>query len=201
MYSPLLEQLITALRYLPGVGPRSAQRMALHLLARHRDKGLLLANHLQQAMQHIRHCEDCHDFSETTLCRICVSPARNEELLCIVESPADIIAIEQTGHYQGRYFVLMGHISPLDGIGPEQIGIGRLLQLIQKRSALQEVILATSGTVEGEATAQYIAELLTAKSLKTSRIAYGVPLGSELEHLDSGTLARALSRREVMETE
>jgi recombination protein RecR len=193
-FSPLLEQLIEALRYLPGVGPKTAQRMAFQLLERGRDKGKHLANTLLAAMQDIRHCQQCRTFSETELCKLCTSTHRDASLLCIVESPIDIVAIEHMGHYRGRFFVLMGHLSPLDGIGPNDLGIPQLTDLL-KLGNIQEIILATNPTVEGEATAHYLSELIKPFAIKTTRIAYGVPLGSELEYIDSGTLAHAFAGR------
>lgn len=192
-FSPLINQLIESLRILPGVGRKSAQRMALQLLERNRQGALSLADALTQAMDKVGYCEQCHTLSEETLCPQCASPNRDDHLLCIVESPLDVFAIEQTG-YQGRYFVLKGHLSPLDGLGPEAIGIPELLKRIEQAS-FQEVILATNSTVEGEATAHYIAQLLNPKKIAVSRIAHGVPLGGELEFVDGGTLSHALAGR------
>lgn len=196
-FSPLLEQLIEALRCLPGVGPKSAQRMALQLLTRGRNNGKRLANILVEAMDHIGHCQYCRIFSETTFCDICTSKSRDPSVLCIVENPIDVSAVEQTGSYRGRYFVLLGHLSPLDGIGPEEIGIADLTQHF-KVGDIQEVILATNPTVEGEATAHYISELAKQHQIKVTRIAHGVPLGSELEYIDASTLARALAGRDIV---
>lgn len=195
--SPLLEQLIEALRYLPGVGPKTAQRMAFQLLERGRENGKRLAQTLQQAMQEIGHCQSCRTFSETPYCQLCASPQRDLSLLCIVENPIDLIAVEQMGSYRGRYFVLMGHLSPLDGIGPEEIGMPQLNTLLSS-SAIKEVILATNPTVEGEATAHYISELVKQYAVKVTRIAHGVPLGGELEYIDSGTLAHAFAGRDTL---
>lgn len=192
-FSPLINQLIEALRILPGVGRKSAQRMALQLLERNRQGALHLANSLSQAMEHVGYCHMCHTLTEQTLCPQCAAPNRDDALLCIVEGPLDVYAIEQTG-YQGRYFVLKGHLSPLDGLGPEAIGIPELLKRIEG-ATFTEVILATNSTVEGEATAHYIAQLLTAKGHTVSRIAHGVPLGGELELVDGGTLSHALAGR------
>ena len=194
-FSPLLEQLIEALRCLPGVGPKTAQRMAFQLLERGREKGKHLAKVIASAMQDIQHCEHCRTFSETPLCKLCAATTRDTTLICIVESPADIAAIEQMGHYRGLYFVLMGHLSPLDGIGPEELGIQQLIRRINAMP-IQEAILATNPTVEGEATAHYISELIKSHSIKVTRIAHGVPLGGELEYIDSGTLAHAFAGRE-----
>lgn len=192
--SPLIRQLIDALRVLPGVGPKSAQRMAFALLERKRDGGTALAQALLVAMEQIRHCASCRTFSETELCPLCASARRDRAMLCIVESPADILAIEQTGGYAGLYFVLLGHLSPLDGIGPREIGIDQLAERL-KDPELKELILATNPTVEGEATAHYIADLARDYPIVVSRIAHGVPLGGELEFVDGGTLAHAFSGR------
>lgn len=195
--SPLLEQLIEALRCLPGVGPKTAQRMAFYLLRCSRDKGQWLANILNQAMQNIGHCRQCRTFSETELCKVCSSLHRDLSLLCIIENPTDMIAVEQMGSFRGRYFVLLGHLSPLDGIGPDDIGVKQLTLLLSSNT-IKEIILATNPTVEGEATAHYLSELIKPYSIRTTRIAHGVPLGGELEYIDSGTLARAFSGRETV---
>lgn len=197
-YSPLIDQLIEALRRLPGVGPKSAQRMAFHLLERDRDGASALAEALERAAREVGHCRDCHTLSEHSQCAVCVDPRRDRHLLCVVESPADVLAFEQTGGYRGLYFVLMGHLSPIDGIGPGEIGVDRLLERLAEES-VQEVILATNPTVEGEATAYYITEQVRARGITVSRIAHGVPLGGELEYVDSGTLAHALSGRRVVD--
>lgn len=196
-FSPLLEQLIEALRCLPGIGPKSAQRMALQLLMRGRENGKRLAQSLHDAMDRIRHCQQCRIFSESDFCEICASTHRDATLLCIVENPIDVSVIEQTGTYRGKYFVLLGHLSPLDGIGPEEIGIPAL-QTHFEQNEIREVILATNPTVEGEATAHYISELAKRLAIKVTRIAHGVPIGSELEYVDSSTLARALAGRDVI---
>lgn len=196
-FSPLLDQLIEALRYLPGVGPKTAQRMAFQLLERGRDNGTQLAKALHAAMQNIQHCQRCRTFSETELCQLCTAPNRDPSLLCIVENPIDIVAVEQMGNYRGLYFVLMGHLSPLDGIGPEELGIKQLNQLFANNT-IKETILATNPTVEGEATAHYLSELIKPYQIKVTRIAHGVPLGGELEYIDSGTLARAFAGRETV---
>jgi recombination protein RecR len=195
--SPLLEQLIDALRFLPGVGPKTAQRMAFQLLERGRENGKRLAQILTESMDKIGHCQHCRTFSETTLCKLCASTQRDATLLCIVENPVDLVAVEQMGSYRGRYFILMGHLSPLDGIGPDEIGITQLTTLLAS-GLIKEVILATNPTVEGEATAHYISELVKQYSIKASRIAHGVPLGGELEYIDSGTLAHAFAGRETV---
>ena len=196
-YAPALARLIEALRVLPGVGPKSAQRMAFHVLERNRAGGLALATALQDAVAGVRHCARCRMFSDQELCPICISPQRDATLLCVVESPADVAAIEQSGSFRGRYFVLMGHLSPLDGIGPAELGIDALETLLEGGD-LREVILATNPTVEGEATAHFIAELTRRRGLRATRIAHGVPVGGELEYVDGGTLAHALAGRHVI---
>lgn len=193
-FSPLLEKLIEALRCLPGVGPKTAQRMALHLLTRGRDNGKHLAHCLNQAMEQITHCNYCRIFSEREFCEICSSTYRDQSILCIVENPIDVTVIEQTSSFKGKYFVLLGHLSPLDGIGPEEIGITKLKSHFAT-NCIKEVILATNPTVEGEATAHYISELAKHHHIKVTRIAHGVPMGSELEYIDSTTLAHALVSR------
>lgn len=197
-FSPLIMQLITQLRCLPGVGPKSAQRMAFHLLERARADGLALAKTMAQAIQEIGHCEQCRSLSEIPVCTLCANPNRDGTLLCVVETPIDVMAIEQTASYRGYYFVLMGRLSPLDGIGPEEIGIKHFVKRILFNPP-REVILATNPTVEGEATAHYLAELLKQYAIKTSRIAHGVPLGSELEFIDTNTLTRSLHSRVVID--
>ena len=191
-----LEELIAALRCLPGVGPKSAQRMAYHLLQRDRAGALRLAQSLETAASNIRHCSKCNNFSEHEVCALCASHRRDASLLCVVEMPADLLMMEQTQCYRGMYFVLMGRLSPLDGIGAQELHFDRLVRRVQEQSC--EVILATNFTVEGDATAHYLATLLQAQGVKVSRIARGLPVGGELEHVDSGTLARAmLERREI----
>ncbi|WP_086983599.1 recombination mediator RecR [Vibrio aphrogenes] len=193
--SSMLEQLMEALRCLPGVGPKSAQRMAFHLLQRNRKGGLQLAEALSQAMTEIGHCDQCRTFTENETCHICTNPKRQANgQICVVETPADIAAIEATGQYSGRYFVLMGHLSPLDGIGPSDIGLD-LLDRRLSQGDIEEVILATNPTVEGEATAHYIAELCKAHQVNASRIAHGVPMGGELELVDGTTLSHSLLGR------
>lgn len=194
--SPLLQQLINALRCLPGVGPKSAQRMALHLLERDRDNARKLASSLMDAVDHIGECEQCRALSETPVCDICADTQRDHSLVCVLESPVDLMAIEQSGSFNGVYFVLRGHLSPIDGIGPEDLGIPQFLERIDQ-GAVSEVILATNPTVEGEATAHYISAQIP-NSVKVTRIAHGVPVGGELEFVDGGTLAHALSGRRVM---
>jgi len=190
----VLEALKQALRRLPGVGPKSASRMAYHLLERDRDGARLIAQALTDAIERIGHCKRCNNLSETELCPICSSARRDHSLLCIVESPSDLVSLDQSGVYNGLYFVLMGRLSPLDGIGPDEIGIPRLEALLDE-GAIKEVVLATNLTVEGEATAHYIGELVRARQIKATRIAYGVPIGGELEYTDRNTLARALAGR------
>ncbi|MCU7556004.1 recombination mediator RecR [Alteromonas sp. ASW11-19] len=194
-FSPLLAELINALTCLPGVGNKSAQRMAFHLLERNREGALSLSNVLHNAMEHITHCQRCRTFTEDEVCEICRHPEREASgLLCIVESPQDVLAIEQTLSYKGQYFVLMGHLSPIDGIGPDEIGLDKLESRLQE-GRISEVILATNPTVEGEATAHYIAQLCANASVDASRIAHGVPVGGELEYIDGNTLTHAFSGR------
>ena len=189
-----LEELILALRCLPGVGPKSAQRMAYHLLQRDQKGAERLARGLDGALGHIRHCTRCNTFTESETCAVCSSTRRDASLLCVVESPGDLLMMEQTQSYAGFYFVLMGRLSPLDGIGPREIHLDRLARRATD-GEVREVILATNFTVEGEATAHYISELLVGKGLKVTRIARGLPVGGELEHVDSGTLAQAVLER------
>lgn len=191
-----LEALIAALRVLPGVGPKSAQRMAYHLLQRDKPAALRLANTLTHAVETLHHCAKCNNFSEEEVCEMCRSSRRDPHLLCVVEMPADLLMMEQTQCYQGMYFVLMGRLSPLDGIGARELHLDRLVKRALEQPC--EVILATNFTTEGEATAHYIATLLGVQGVKVTRIARGLPVGGELEHVDSGTLAQAvLERREV----
>ena len=198
MTTSLLEQLIDALRVLPGVGQKSAQRMAYHLLERQRDGGRRLADALAEAMEHIRHCARCRDFSETEICPTCASGARDTALLCVVETPADRLAIEQATGFRGLYFVLQGRLSPLDGIGPRELGLDLLAQRLEA-GEVRELIVATNPTVEGEATAHYLAQLARARGVQPSRLAHGVPLGGELEYVDRGTLSHAFgSRSEIL---
>lgn len=201
LLSPALQQLIDALRTLPGIGPKGAQRLAFHILERARPAARTLAAALQTAVDQVDHCQQCRMLCETDICPICSNPRRQTQQLCIVESPADILAIEHASIYQGRYFVLMGHLSPIDGIGPDELGISLLLDRVQTDTALTEIILATNPTAEGEATALYLSEQLRAHApqLRCSRIAHGVPMGGELEYLDGRTLAQALQDRRVFE--
>lgn len=194
---PLLDQLIEALRCLPGVGPKSAQRMALHLLERDRDGGKHLSTVLEEAMQRIGRCGECRNLTEQEVCQICANDQRDQQQLCIVESPSDVIAIEHATGYRGRYFVLMGHLSPLDGIGPSDLGLDQLgNRLAQNPPA--EMIIATNPTVEGEATAYYLQRMAQKHGVQVSRIAHGVPLGGELEFTDQSTIAHAFSTRQAV---
>jgi len=193
-YTPALARLIDSLRCLPGVGPKSAQRMAFHILERDRDGGRSLGLALADALQRIGHCKRCRMLTETDLCPICASNQRDGSQLCVVESPADVVAIEQSGGFRGCYFVLMGHLSPLDGIGPGELGLDEFERLLRV-GEIREVILATNPTAEGEATAHYLGELAIRLGIKASRIAHGVPVGGELEYVDGGTLAHALAGR------
>lgn len=193
-FSPLINRLIEDLRCLPGVGPKSAQRMAFHLLERDREGAQRLAASLDEAAERVGHCQTCRTLSETDICPLCSNANRDRSLLCVVESPADVRAVEQATHFQGRYFVLMGHLSPLDGIGPADIGLEQLENRLSEGN-IKEVILATNPTVEGEATAHYISEMVKAHNITSTRIAHGVPIGGELEYVDSGTLSHAFSGR------
>jgi len=196
-FSPNLSLLIDALRTLPGVGPKTAQRMAFHLLQEGRSGAHSLAAALSTALSSVRRCQRCRMLTEEPLCQICTAPQRDASLLCVVESPADVVAVEQSGSYRGLYFVLMGHLSPLDGIGPEQLG-ARELEAILAEGRVREVILATNPTVEGEATAHFLSEVAARRGIRASRIAHGVPMGGELEYVDGGTLAHALAGRQVL---
>jgi recombination protein RecR len=194
---PLLGQLIDALKCLPGVGPKSAQRMAFYLLERDRDGGRKLARVLEEAMERVGHCNMCRTLTEAELCRLCSNPKRDPATLCVVETPADVMAVEQAAGYRGLYFVLNGRLSPIDGVGPNELG----LDLLERRLAdgqVQEVILATNTTVEGEATAHYISEMAHANKVRVTRIAYGIPLGGELGYVDGGTLSHAIAGRREM---
>lgn len=193
-YSPLIDQLIDSLRCLPGVGPRSAQRMAFHLLQRERDGGRRLATAIRDAVDQVGQCRQCRVLTEEAVCGLCSSDKRDRGLLCIVEGPADVFALEQATDYRGLYFVLMGRLSPLDGVGPEALGLD-LLEGRLTGGEVREVILATSPTVEGEATSHYIGELAHEHGVRTTRIAHGVPMGGELEYVDSGTLSHAFAGR------
>lgn len=192
--STLINRLIDSLRCLPGVGPKSAQRMAYHLLEHNRDGARQLADDLLQAVEKVGHCQKCRTLSELEQCEICTSHSRDQSLLCIVESPADVQAIEQIADYRGLYFVLMGHLSPLDGVGPMELGLDVLAKRLDS-GEIQELILATNPTVEGEATAHYIAEMAASRKIRATRIAHGVPIGGELEYVNSTTLSHAFNGR------
>jgi recombination protein RecR len=193
-FSPLLQNLITSLRALPGVGPKSAQRMALHLLERDREGARTLSESLLQAAEKVGECQRCRNLSEEALCPVCEDNSRDHQLICVLESPVDLIAVEQTGGFNGVYFVLKGHLSPIDGIGPEDLGLDQLFERVES-GEVRELILATNPTVEGEATAHYIAEQLQDLNVNITRIAHGVPVGGELEFVDGGTLAHAFAGR------
>jgi recombination protein RecR len=197
LYPPSLSRLIEALRCLPGVGPKSAQRMAFHLLERDPDGAREIAASVSGAIEKLGHCARCRMFAEGELCPVCSAFGRDRSLLCVVESPADVVAIEQSGSFRGCYFVLMGHLSPLDGVGPAEIGIDAFERVLGE-GEVREVILATNPTVEGEATAHFLAEVTARRGIRASRIAHGVPVGGELEYVDGGTLAHALAGRQVV---
>lgn len=197
-FSPALQELMEALRCLPGVGPKSAQRMTLHLLERDREGASALAAALQNAVDKVDHCSRCRNFTELDVCEICSDPRRDANTVCVVETPADVLAVELSGSFRGIYFVLMGHLSPIDGIGPAEIGLDRFQQRVVDEG-IAEVILATNPTVEGEATAYYLSDVLQREGVKVSRIAHGVPLGGELEYVDGSTLAHAFSGRRPVE--
>ncbi len=193
-----IDRLKQALRRLPGVGPKTAQRMAFYLLERDRDGARALADALREATASVEHCQRCNNFSETELCQICASGKRDESLLCVVETPADLDTIEQAGAYSGYYLVLMGHLSPLDGVGPEDLAIDHLMKVVSQ-NAVQEVILATNLTMEGEATADHLSDLLDQSSVRVSRLARGVPVGGELEYMDANTLNQAFNDRRTLQ--
>ena len=199
MSLPLLDQLIDAFRVLPGVGQKTAQRMAYHVLERAREGGARLSHVLAESIERIGHCQQCRDFSETPVCPVCASASREQHMLCVVETPADRLAIEHATHYRGLYFVLQGRLSPLDGVGPRELGLDQL-ELRLANAQVQELIIATSSTVEGEATAHYLAQLARRNNVRPSRLAQGLPLGGELEYVDRGTLSHAFgSRSEVID--
>ena len=195
---PLLSQFIESLRCLPGVGPKTAQRMALHLLERNREGGLQLASAMVDAMQKIGRCKQCRDLTELEVCTICANPGRDQSLLCVVESPVDVLAIEQATAYRGRYFVLLGRLSPLDGIGPAELGLDQLAEQLEN-NAPAEMIIATNPTVEGEATSYYLQRMAKKHDIPVTRIAHGVPLGGELEYTDQSTLAHAFGSRRLID--
>ena len=197
-YSPLLVRLIDGLRCMPGVGQKSAQRIAFHLLERDRNGASNLSAALQEAVASIGHCSRCRMFTEHELCSICSASGRDGSQLCVVESPADVMAIEDATGFRGLYFVLMGHLSPLDGIGPDELGLGQLEDWLQ-HGEVKELIIATNPTVEGDATAHYLAELAAKRAVQASRIAHGVPLGGELEYVDGGTLSHAFFGRRAVD--
>jgi recombination protein RecR len=194
---PSLDELVAALRRLPGVGAKSAQRMAFHLLQRDRAAAERLATALTRVLDVVRHCDRCNNFSETPVCALCSSPARDAALLCVVETPSDLLMIEQAQCFSGHYFVLMGRLSPLDGIGPKDIHLDRMLARATD-GIVKEVVLATNFTNEGEATAHFIGEILSGRGIKATRIARGLPIGGEIEHVDGGTLARAILERRAI---
>ena len=198
MASNSLEELIQALGCLPGIGRKSAQRIALHLLERDQPGARRIADALSGALDTVRHCSKCRNFCDADICEICADDERDQATLCIVETPADVIAVESSGAFGGRYFVLLGKLSPLDGYGPEQLGLERLEEQLSQ-GAISELILATSATVEGDITAQYIADIAAGHDVPSSRLARGIPLGGELEFVDSGTLSRALSGRQQID--
>ncbi|MDT0635425.1 recombination mediator RecR [Spectribacter hydrogenoxidans] len=193
-FAPALDALIDAFRVLPGVGQKTAQRMAFHLLQSERQGGQRLAQALGEALERVGHCRQCRMFAEDDICDICRSSRRDARVLCVVESPADVLAVEQNTDFRGRYFVLMGHLSPIDGIGPEELGLDQLRERLRD-GEVKELILATGATVEGDATASYIGDLAARHGASATRIAHGVPVGGELEYVDAGTLAQAFSGR------
>ena len=195
LLSPLVAELMESLRLLPGVGPKSAQRMALQLIERQRSGGLRLARALEQALNHVDHCQQCRFLAEQPVCKLCLDPSRDDSLLCVVESPMDVLALEQSGSYKGRYFVLLGKLSPLDGIGPDELGLPILINRLRQNPTIRELIIATNPTAEGEATAHYLREATRDLPLSVTRIAHGVPIGGELEYVDGNTLTHALSGR------
>ncbi len=195
MSSASLDALIAALTCLPGVGRKSAQRMALHLLERDRDGARQLAETITEALERVGHCERCRNFSDQALCPVCSDADRDQATICVVETPADVLAVESSGAYRGRYFVLLGRLSPLDGFGPDELGLDALEAELAD-GGIGEIILATSATIEGDITAQYIADLASRHGIRSSRLARGIPLGGELEFVDSGTLSRALDGRQ-----
>lgn len=197
MFSPKFDDLVNALKLLPSVGPKSAQRMALHLMMKNREGAMQLSHALHEASIYIKTCQVCHSLTEHEICEICLDSARQNHLLCVVESPADVMAIEHSGSFYGKYHVLGGHLSPLDGIGPDEIGIPHLVQRLEQED-IGEIILATNSTIEGEATAHYIVEACKHLDVQVSRIAQGIPQGGELEYVGSHTLSKALHNRSKM---
>ncbi len=197
-FSPVLQDLIDAFKQLPGIGIKSAQRIVFHLLRENENKATFLADSIQKSINSIKECEECRMYTEDNLCGICTSSDRDRSIMCIVESPADLIAIENTMQFNGLYFVLMGRLSPLDGIGPEQLKIEDLMKLLKDKN-IKEIILANSPTIEGEATATYIGSIAEDLDVRATRIAYGVPMGGELEYVDSNTLIQAINNRNLIE--
>lgn len=197
MQSPVINELIDAFKLLPTIGPKSAQRLAYFLLQNHQQDGHRLAAAIESALEKVGHCHQCRNLSETELCGLCASASRQTDQLCIVETPTDVVAIEQSGIYKGQYFVLMGHLSPIDGIGPEELGLPILRDRLAQ-GEIQELILATNPTVEGEATAHYIQQMAAEFHISVTRLAQGIPLGGELEYIDSGTLGQAFAGRKVV---
>lgn len=198
-FSPLVDELIESLRCLPGVGHKSAQRMALQLLERDRDGAIRLSNALGESVVGVGRCEKCQNLTEVEVCKLCSDERRNNGQLCIVETPSDLLALELSNTFRGRYFVLMGHLSPIDGIGPEEIGLDKLMRLVSD-AAIKEVILATNSTIEGDATAFYIADLLEEQDVLVTRIAHGIPVGGQLGYVDGGTLGHALTGRKPIDS-
>ena len=197
-YSPLLINLIEALRCMPGIGRKSAQRIAFHLLERDRDAAKILSSSLMSAASDIGHCHKCRMFTEVDLCNICSASGRDEKSICVVESPADVMALEDATGYRGMYFILMGHLSPIDGVGPDELGLKQLEERLREEE-ISELIIATNSTVEGDATAHYLAEMASRHDVGASRIAHGIPLGGELEYVDGGTLSHAFFGRRLVE--
>ncbi|MGC9385901.1 MAG: recombination mediator RecR [Hydrogenovibrio sp.] len=198
MQSPVIQALIDAFKVLPTIGAKSAQRMAYYLLQTNPEGGKRLAEAIVEAIDRVGHCRQCQNFSETELCVICASPSRKSDQLCVVETPTDVVAIEQSGIFQGTYFVLMGHLSPIDGIGPEELGLPLLAERLQ-HDGISELIIATNPTVEGEATAHYIQQLAASMKVPVTRLAQGIPMGGELEFIDSGTLSQAFAGRKALD--
>lgn len=198
-FSPLVDELIESLRCLPGVGHKSAQRMALQLLERDRDGAIRLSNALGESVVGVGRCEKCQNLTEVDVCKLCSDERRNNGQLCVIETPSDLLAFEQSDTFKGRYFVLMGHLSPIDGIGPEEIGLDKLMRLVSE-AAIKEVILATNSTIEGDATAFYIADLLEEQDVLVTRIAHGIPVGGQLGYVDGGTLGHAFTGRKPIDS-
>ena len=197
-FSPILQDLIDAFKQLPGIGIKSAQRIVFYLLKNNDDKAQFITDSLTKSLESIKECSKCRMYTDSDVCEICLDEKRNSKIICIIESPADLLAIENTQQYNGKYFVLMGHLSPIDGIGPDELKINDLEKLIISNS-IEEIILASSPTVEGEATANYIATIAENKNIKATRIAYGVPVGGELEYVDANTLIQAINNRNIMD--